>query len=194
MAKARPAVFLDRDGTLIRQVGFVNHPARLRAYPFSARAVRRLNERGVPVVVLTNQSGVARGLITEEVLAKTHERLRRLLALGKARLDGVYVCPHHPTEGPRPRRCRCRKPGTLLARRAARDLGLDLRRSYVVGDSPADIAMGKAVGATTVLVLTGYGRGEMNYRRRLWRAEPDHIARDLDRAVTWILECMGEKT
>jgi D-glycero-D-manno-heptose 1,7-bisphosphate phosphatase len=194
MAKARPAVFLDRDETLTRQVGFVNHPARLRTYPFSARAVRRLNERGVPVVVLTNQSGVARGLITEEVLAKSHERLRRLLALGKARLDEVYVCPHHPTEGPSPRRCRCRKPGTLLARRAARDLGLDLRRSYVVGDSPADIAMGKAVGATTVLVLTGYGRGELNYRRRLWRAEPDHIARDLDRAVTWILGRMGEKT
>ncbi|MFH1680502.1 MAG: HAD family hydrolase [Candidatus Eisenbacteria bacterium] len=191
-AEEKPAVFLDRDGTLVHQVGFVNHPARLRPYPFTARAVRALNDRGIPAVVVTNQSGIGRGIITEEVLEKTHERLRRILALGGAHIDGMYVCPHHPTEGPSPRRCRCRKPGTLLVGRAARELGLDSKRSFFVGDSEADILTGRRAGGRTVLVLTGYGRGELNYRRRSWKAEPDHIAVDLEKAVEWILERVGE--
>lgn len=184
----RPAVFLDRDGTINQQVGYVNHPSRLQTFAFAGRAIRRLNERSIPVVCVTNQSGVARGIITEEVLVKTHERFRRLLALEEARLDGIYVCPHHPKEGPNPRRCRCRKPGTGLVRKAARELGLDPARSFVVGDTPADIEMGRKVGARTVLVLTGYGKGERNYRRHLWKVEPDRIERNIEHAVSWILE------
>ncbi len=185
--KGKSAVFLDRDGTINHQVGYVNAPSRLHVYPFAGRAIRRLNKAGLPVVMVTNQSGIARGLFTEEILEKTHERLRRALRLKGASLDGIYVCPHHPREGDHPKRCLCRKPGTLLMRRAARDLGLDLSRSFVVGDTPGDILMGKRTGAKTVLVLTGYGKGEMNYRRHLWKAEPDRIVRNLEEAVGWIL-------
>jgi len=186
--KGRPAVFLDRDGTLTRQVGYVNHPARLMTFPFAARSVRALNEAGIPVVLVTNQSGVARGYFDEEILEKTHERMRRLLGLGGAKLDGIYVCPHHPTEGPKPRRCRCRKPGTGLVRRAARELGLDPSRSFMIGDTMGDIQLAKKVGATSILVLTGYGKGEKNYRRPHWKTEPDQICRNLEKAVEWILK------
>lgn len=185
--KGKPAVFLDRDGTINHQVGYMNSPSRLHVYPFTGDAIRRLNEAGLPVVMVTNQSGIARGLFTEEILEKTHERLRRALQLKGASLDGTYVCPHHPKEGDDPKRCRCRKPGTLMMKRAARDLGLDLSRSFVVGDTPGDILMGKRAGAKTILVLTGYGKGEKNYRRHLWKAEPDQIVRNLEEAVGWIL-------
>ena len=181
------AVFLDRDGTVTRQVGYVNHPSRLRLYPFAARAIRRLNERGMPTVIVTNQSGVARGLFPMEVVEETNRRMEALLAREGARLDGIYVCPHHPTEGERPRRCRCRKPETGLVRKAAREMGLDPARSYVVGDSASDILLGRRVGARTALVLTGYGRGEAAHRRDRWKAEPDAILKNLEEAVEWIL-------
>lgn len=184
----RGAVFLDRDGTVTRQVGYVNHPSRLMTYSFAGDAIRRLNERGVPAVLVTNQSGVARGYFSEEILAKTHERFRRLLDLEGARLDGVYVCPHHPTEGANPVRCDCRKPATGLIDRAARELGLDPAKSFVVGDTPSDIEMGRRAGARTILVLTGYGKGEFHYRRHLWKVEPDRVERNLEYAVHWILE------
>ena len=188
--KMRRAVFLDRDGTVNRQVGYVNHPSRIRLYPYTTRAIRRLNERGIPVVLVTNQSGVARGLFPESVLQQSHERLVSLLARGGAKLDGIYYCPHHPTAGANPRACRCRKPGTGMLRRASRELDLDSSRSFVVGDSPSDILMGDRAGAKTILTLTGYGRGEMENRRHLWKAEPDAIVRNLEKAVDWILNDM----
>ncbi|MBN1825941.1 MAG: HAD-IIIA family hydrolase [Candidatus Eisenbacteria bacterium] len=191
--EGRPAVFLDRDGTVTRQVGYVNHPSRLRLYPFAARAIRRLNEHGIPVVIVTNQSGVARGLFPVEVLEETNRRMETLLARGNARVDGIYVCPHHPTEGERPRRCRCRKPETGLVRTAAREMNLDPGRSYVVGDSSSDILLGSRVGARTVLVLTGYGRGEAAHRRDRWKTAPDAIVKNLEEAVDWILRREDEK-
>lgn len=188
--KVKQAVFLDRDGTVTRQVGYVNHPSRIRLYPFAARAIRRLNERTIPVVLVTNQSGVARGLFPESVLIESHERLESLLARDGAKLDGIYFCPHHPTAGENPRVCRCRKPGTGMLRRASRELALDPSRSFVVGDSPSDILMGYRAGAKSILTLTGYGRGEMEHRRHLWKAEPDAIVRNLEAAVEWILNDM----
>ena len=187
---SRPAVFIDRDGTLTDEVGYVNHPTRLRLLPRSAEAVRRLNEAGVPAVVVTNQAGIARGYFSEDVLHAVNAELAAQLARGGARLDGVYVCMHHPTEGATPYRveCECRKPKPGLLLNAARDLDLDLRRSIMVGDKPSDLEVAPAVGARSVLVLTGYGRGEWEYQRARFPVTPDHVAADLLDAVEWALK------
>jgi D-glycero-D-manno-heptose 1,7-bisphosphate phosphatase len=185
----RPAVFLDRDGTLTEEVGYVNHPARLRLLPRSAQAVRRLNEADVPVVLATNQAGVARGYFSEAVLEAVTATLVARLREGGAHLDGVYVCPHHPSEGEPPFRadCDCRKPRPGLLQRAAAELGLDLAASVMVGDKPSDLLAARRVGMRGVLVLTGYGLGEWEYRRDRFAVEPDHVAEDLLDAVEWIL-------
>jgi len=189
----RPAVFIDRDGTLTEEVGYVNHPARLRLLPRAAEAIRRLNAAGVAAVVTTNQSGIARGYFSEATLEAVHAELRRQLAAAGAALDGLYVCPHHPTEGEPPWRaaCDCRKPRPGLLLRAAAELGLDLAASTVVGDKGSDLAAARAVGARAVLVLTGYGRGEWEYRRAALGVEPDHVAEDLLDAVEWVLARRG---
>jgi D-glycero-D-manno-heptose 1,7-bisphosphate phosphatase len=186
----RPAVFIDRDGTLTEEVGYVNHPDRLRLLPRSAEAVRRLNAAGLPAVVVTNQAGVARGYFSEDVLRAVNETLVARLQAEGARLDGLYVCPHHPTEGTPPFRaaCDCRKPAPGLLLRAARELVLDLAASTVVGDKAGDVATAARVGARGVLVLTGYGLGEWDYRRASFPVPPDHVAADLLDAVEWILK------
>lgn len=184
-----PAVFIDRDGTLSEEVGYVNHPKRLCLLPRSAEAVRLLNEAGLRAVVVTNQSGVARGYFSEEVLHAVNAKLVAELKAAGAFLDGLYVCSHHPREGKPPyrARCDCRKPKPGLLLRAAEELGLDLRASYMVGDKISDVEMGKRAGVTPILVLTGYGLGEWEYRRPQWRFMPDHVAGDLLDAVQWIL-------
>jgi D-glycero-D-manno-heptose 1,7-bisphosphate phosphatase len=186
---SRPAVFIDRDGTLTDEVGYVNHPSRLRLLPRSAEAIRRLNAVGTPAVVVTNQAGLARGYFSEEILRAVNESLVEQLARAGARLDGIYVCPHHPTEGEPPyrARCECRKPKPGLLRRAAAELGLELTRSTMIGDKPSDLVPGREVGAAAVLVLTGYGRGEWEYRRDRFPLKPDHVAEDLLDAVEWTL-------
>jgi D-glycero-D-manno-heptose 1,7-bisphosphate phosphatase len=185
----RSAVFIDRDGTLTEEVGYVNHPSRLRLLPRSAEAIRRLNAAGVAAVVVTNQAGIARGYFSEDVLHAVNDAMVAQLARAGARLDGVFVCPHHPTEGRPPWRavCECRKPRPGLLLRAARELGLDLGASTMVGDKASDLVPGRAVGARAVLVLTGYGRGEWEYRRQRFDAQPDHVADDLLDAVDWVL-------
>ena len=154
---ARPAVFLDRDGTLIEDRHYLREAEGVRLLPRAAEAVRRLNLAGLPAVVVTNQSGIARGLLTESDYLSTMDRLDALLAEGGARLSGHYHCPHLPEiSGP----CECRKPGPLLYRRAAADLGLDLARSWWVGDRVRDIAAAADVGGRGILVLTGAGVDE----------------------------------
>jgi D-glycero-D-manno-heptose 1,7-bisphosphate phosphatase len=186
---SRPAVFIDRDGTLTEEVGYVNHPSRLQLLPRAAQAIRRLNAAGVAAVVVTNQAGIARGYFSESVLHAVHDTLRAQLAGAGARLDGLYACVHHPSEGEPPYRadCECRKPRPGLLQRAARDLGLDLARSTMVGDKASDLVPARAVGADAVLVLTGYGRGEWEYRREHFTVQPDHVATDLLDAVEWTL-------
>jgi D-glycero-D-manno-heptose 1,7-bisphosphate phosphatase len=186
---SRPAVFIDRDGTLTEEVGYVNHPSRLRLLPRSAEAVRRLNAAGVAAVVVTNQAGIARGYFSEKLLDEVHDVLRAQLAAAGARLDGLYACVHHPNEGEPPyrARCDCRKPQPGLLVRAAAELGLDLTRSTMVGDKASDLVPARTVGAGAVLVLTGYGRGEWEYRRERFEADPDHVAGDLLDAVEWTL-------
>ncbi len=187
------AVFLDRDGTVNRQVGYPNHVSRLRVYPFTAEAIRKVNDRGIPVIVVTNQSGVARGLYPESVVLETNEALQAELAEGGARIDAIYYCPHHPTAGDHPTPCDCRKPATGMAEQAAREHGLDLGRSFLVGDSPSDIEMAVRAGMRSVLVLTGYGLGEATYRREQWKNEPDCISENLNTAVDWILSRIDEE-
>jgi D-glycero-D-manno-heptose 1,7-bisphosphate phosphatase len=183
------AVFLDRDGTISGEVGYVNHPSRLRLLPRAGEAVRRLNDAAVPAVLVTNQSGIARGYFSAEVLELVNASLVEQLDAEGARLSGLYVCRHHPREGEPPycQDCECRKPKPGMLLRAASDLGLDLTRSWTVGDKPSDILAGHRAGTRTILVLTGYGLGEWEYRRARFPVQPDHVADDLFDAVRLIL-------
>ena len=178
---AKPAVFLDRDGTLIEDRHFLRNAHEVVLLPGAAQAVRRLNLAGFPVVVVTNQSGIARGLLTEDDYQAATRRLEALLSSAGARLAGHYHCPHLPDiSGP----CECRKPGPLLYRRAAADLDLDLAQSWWVGDRVRDIAASTALGGRGILVLTGAGSGEAeSAAARGWPTVADLAA-----AVRLILE------
>lgn len=186
---ARPAVFLDRDGTINEQMGYINHLSRFHLLPGVGEAIRILNEHSLPVVVVTNQSGLARGYFPESLLDEVHQEMTCMLALAGAHIDGLYVCPHHPEAKEARFRvdCTCRKPKTGLLEQAAADLRLDLQRSFVVGDRWSDLRCGAAVGATTILVLTGYGRGDASYIGPGQVVQPDYIAEDLRAAVRWIV-------
>jgi D-glycero-D-manno-heptose 1,7-bisphosphate phosphatase len=189
-AMGRKAILLDRDGTLCEEVGYVNHVARVRIPERSIEAVRRANEAGLQTVVVTNQAGVARGYFTEALVGDVHDHVREALRERGARLDGIYYCPHHPEigSGSYRRECDCRKPRPGMLLRARDEMGIDLASSYMVGDSHKDVEAGRSVGATTVLVLTGYGRGELEHQSPAWKVRPDHVAADLLEAVEWILE------
>ncbi len=186
------AVFLDRDGTICEEVGYLSDIGRLSVFPGAADAIARLNRFDIKVVVITNQSGVARGYFPESFIEKVHARLIEELARGDARLDGIYFCPHHP-EGSveRYRReCECRKPGIGLLERAALEHNLDLASSFVVGDKYLDVETGFRAGTRSILVLTGYGRDL--YSSRSWPRQPDYVAEDLAQAVDWII-CQVER-
>jgi D-glycero-D-manno-heptose 1,7-bisphosphate phosphatase len=178
----RPAVFLDRDGTICEEVGYLNHISRLIIFPWAAPAIRRLNEVGVPVIVVTNQSGVARGLFPESLVGEVHRAMSENLAASGARVDAYYYCTHILADG-----CNCRKPLPGLLERAAREHAVDLARSFVVGDRYADVAMAHAVGGQGVLVLSGYGRGEYEHHRAEWPRQPDQVVEDLSSAVDFVL-------
>jgi D-glycero-D-manno-heptose 1,7-bisphosphate phosphatase len=183
-------VFLDRDGTVTEEVGYVNHPSRLNLIPGAAEGIAALNRAGVPVLLATNQAGVARGYFTEDLVKVCLERLEGLLAAEGAHFDGMYYCPHHPTAGRPPYRqaCECRKPKTGMLERGAEAFGLDLTRCYVIGDKISDVYFAHAAGARGVMVMTGYGLGEFVYQRQDWREQPDFIAEDLAAAAAWILD------
>ena len=189
MLTGRPAVFMDRDGCLIEEMGYINHPSRVRLLPRTPAAVTRLNRAGIAAVMATNQAGIARDYFSKETLEAVNAEVERQLDASGARLDALYVCTHHPTAGQPPFRleCACRKPKPGLLLRAAAEMGLDLSRSVMIGDKPSDIGAGQAAGVATVLVLTGYGRGEWEYRRHEWTPGPDHVAEDLFDAVLWAL-------
>jgi D-glycero-D-manno-heptose 1,7-bisphosphate phosphatase len=159
MTARKPAVFLDRDGVIIEDAHYLDDPHRLQLVPGSADAIAALNRAGWPVVVVTNQSGVGRGLFPLQAVEQVHDHLRQLLAGYGARLDAIHYCPHHPeAELPEFRQqCDCRKPRPGLLTRAAQELGLDLAASWMIGDRESDLAAGAAVGCRTVLVRTGYG-------------------------------------
>lgn len=191
----RPAVFLDRDGTLLveRPGGWVLDPADVRLLPGAAEAVRALNRAGHRVVVITNQSAVARGLLPPERLRAIHEEVARRLARHGAHIDLFLHCPHHPTEGRRPwrRRCACRKPARGMILEAARRLPIARRRSCVVGDDLRDVLLARRSPIRPILVRTGKGAGvEAEARRRLGRRLL--VAEDLREAVRLWLETTNQ--
>lgn len=170
------AVFLDRDGTIARDVHYCRRVEDFEFLPTVPDAVRLLNENGFKVVVVTNQSGIARGYFTEETLHLIHRKMRDELTRHGAWVDAIYFCPHHPDDG-----CRCRKPRPGLLLDAASQLGIDFQLSYVVGDAQIDVEAGRCVGCKTILVTTGPNLGEPE------GATPDHIASDLYEAAQWII-------
>jgi D-glycero-D-manno-heptose 1,7-bisphosphate phosphatase len=190
---ATPAIFLDRDGTLSHEVGYVNHLSRFRLFPFAVAAVKAINRAGFLAVVATNQAGVARGYYGESLVHEVHASLRAAMEAGGARLDGVYVCLHHPSVGEPPYRqdCDCRKPKPGLLLRAAAELGVDLGRSYVVGDRGGDLQLAWNVGAKGVLVKTGYGLGELQQLAPRWPRQPDIVAEHVLEAVQMIASEAG---
>lgn len=201
------AVFLDRDGTINEEMGYMDRLEKLKLIPVAAEAIRLINASGMKAVVVTNQSGVARGFFDEAFVETIHMRLREMLRMEGASLDGIYFCPHHPTEGLERyiMTCGCRKPAPGLLLQAAADLNLDTASSYMVGDTLNDIEAGTRAGAQGILIRTGYGSesaaalspGEEPGRKThgekahpgkepvLFR--PVHIAEDILAAAQWIV-------
>ena len=177
-----PAVFLDRDGTINEEQEYPDRLEQISVFSQAAPAIQRLNEAGLKVVVVTNQSGVARGYFPLAFVHEVHRYLNQHLAAAGARLDGLYVCPHGPGEG-----CPCRKPKPEMILRAARDLDLDLTHSYLVGDRYRDLETAANAGVKGILVLTGYGRVEYESLRDKAPAPPVYVAQDLADAAAWIL-------
>jgi len=171
---ARRFVLLDRDGTIIVDQGYLSDPAGVEMIEGAAVALRRLADLGMGLAIVTNQSGVGRGLFDADSVVRVHERLTRLLESEGVFLDGIFVCPHAPDDG-----CACRKPGTELAERAAAELGFTPGESFVIGDKASDIGLGVALGATTILVRTGNGATTETQRH----CRPDHIVDDLPHAA-----------
>jgi D-glycero-D-manno-heptose 1,7-bisphosphate phosphatase len=184
----RPAVFIDRDGTISEEVGYINHPSHFRVFPYAARAIKLLNDRGWLAVIITNQAGVARGYFSETMIQTVHDNLQQNLRDEGARVDAIYYCAHHPSVGEAPYRqdCDCRKPKPGLVNQAAKDLSIALEHSWMVGDRYSDIELARNAGVRAALVLSGYGRGEWESQRASWEYQPDLVSEDLLEAVTAI--------
>lgn len=180
---SRRFVLLDRDGTLIVEKHYLSDPDQVELIEGSADGLRRLAARGLGLVVVTNQSGIGRGYFDTTRLAEIHERLLRELRVEGVELDGIFVCPHRPDE-----HCACRKPRTGLALRAAAELGFEPARAFVVGDMASDIALGRTLGATTLLVRTGHGAATLERGE----AGPDHVVADLREAAQRIESLLTE--
>lgn len=179
--KLERAVFLDRDGTLIEEKGYIYRPEEVRLLPKAVEAVSYLKSLGLKVVILTNQSGIGRGFYTEADYRKVMAYLFNLLGGRQAAVDASYFCPHAPWEG-----CPCRKPSPGMAERAAEELSLDLARSFVVGDKKSDMELARATGARGILVRTGYGAETEKSVTPLWDAVADDLAEAAEIIRGWI--------
>jgi D-glycero-D-manno-heptose 1,7-bisphosphate phosphatase len=181
-----PAVFLDRDGTLVEDVGYLGHVGRIAIYPWTIDALRVLRRAGFKLVVVTNQSGVARGLYPESAVHDVHAALAAAFARGGVAVDAYYYCPHYVHARLEQYRadCQCRKPRPGMVERAARELDLDVARSYVVGDHWSDVGLARAVGARGILVRTGSGETQAGQAST---TPADAVLPHLMEAATWIL-------
>jgi len=180
------AVFLDRDGTIIEDVGYLSNPQQIEFIPQSIEAIKLLNEAGYKVIVVTNQAGVARGYFTEDMLQTIDKTLQKQILRKGAYVDRIYYCPHHADHGiyPYNRECDCRKPNPGMLKKAAKDFDIDLSQSFMIGDKASDIGAGQNAGTKTILVLSG--RGEVEQERMT--GKETHIARNLLEAVNWLLK------
>jgi D-glycero-D-manno-heptose 1,7-bisphosphate phosphatase len=190
----KPAVFLDRDGTINEQMGYINHVSRFVLLPMAAGAIRSLNESGYLTIVLSNQSGVARGYYPYELVDEVNSRMKELLGEKGALIDGIFFCPHYP-KGSVPQysiECNCRKPSPGMIETACSCFEIDLSNSYMIGDRVDDIKMARSAGIKGVLVKTGYGRGEVQHVLPHSGIQPDFIAEDILDAVIWIRARAGK--
>ncbi len=184
----RKAVFIDRDGTITEETGYLDHPDKLRLIAGSAEAIKLINDLGMKVIVVTNQSGVARGYFPEQMIKQVHDRLEELLLEKGARIDAIYYCPHHPSAGKPPYRsdCECRKPKTGMIDAALQDFDIDVNNSYMIGDKASDMEFAENAGLKGILVQTGYGKEETALSEKMDKNRPELIAADLLEAVAWI--------
>ncbi|MBN1833025.1 MAG: HAD family hydrolase [Deltaproteobacteria bacterium] len=185
----KPAVFIDRDGTINEQMGYINHMSRFVIFPCVVEAVRLLNAHDFWAIVLTNQGGVARGYYPIELMHEIHDFLTRSLKSNGAIIDGIFYCPHHPA-GILPeysKECDCRKPKPGLVHQALEAFDIDMSKSYMIGDRYVDMELASRLDLEGVLVKTGYGLGEIDYVLPQHPTKPKHIAQDLLNAVKWIL-------
>lgn len=185
----KPAVFLDRDGTINIDAGYINDPDSFVMYPYAPQAVRMLNKSGFLAVIITNQSGLARGFFTKEVMNEIHGKMNDIFISQGAHIDGLYYCPHDPNAkiSEYKTQCSCRKPNTGLIEQAVRELKIDTSKMYFIGDKYSDITAGYKSGCKTVMVKTGYGKGSLLHDTHKWGVMPDAQCETLLDAVRTIL-------
>ena len=178
----RPAVFIDRDGTLIREKNYLSEPGGVRLIAGAVDALKLLRRAGYALIMVTNQSGIGRGYFTEKQLHEVHRHLAALLKKEGAILDAIYYCPHHPDED-----CKCRKPALGMVKAAKKQFNLDLRRSYAVGDHTNDFLLGQNMGGKGIFVLTGHGRQEREkIEGSKGKLSPDKTFKNIFAAAKWI--------
>lgn len=186
----RPAVFIDRDGTINEQMGYINHLSRFILLPGTAEALRLLNRQLYLTIIVSNQSGVARGYFPIDLVEQIHDHMRSLLEKEGAHIDGIFFCPHYP-KGNVPEYsmvCDCRKPGTGLIQEACKSFDIDMENSYLIGDRCMDMELAHRSNLKGILVATGYGLGDIEYVLPRSPYKPLHIAENLLHAVRWIIE------
>lgn len=183
------AVFMDRDGTVNEQMGYINHLDRFVLLPGAGKAIRLLNDADCLAIIVSNQSGVARGYFPVDLVHQVHDKMKALIRKEGATLDGIYFCPHYPNGkvSPYGTACDCRKPGIGLIEKAAAEFDIDMENSYVIGDRCTDIEMAQRAGLKSILVKTGYGRGDLKYVFPGLPFQPSHVADDVLDGVKWIL-------
>ena len=188
------AVFLDRDGTINEEMGYINHVSRFKIFKFVPEAIKILNNAGYLVIVVTNQSGLARGYFDENLINMLHASLLKKVQKKSAKIDAIYFCPHHPTEGIQRYRinCDCRKPKPGMIKQAQKEFDINLNKSIMIGDRYKDVEFGKQLGLKTIMVLTGYGLGEYTFQRHLWNEQPDLVCNNLLEAAQIIKSDLPE--
>ena len=193
--RERVGIFLDRDGTISEEVGYVDMVEKFSIYTFSSKAIKKLNDLGIKVIVVTNQAGIAKGLYTEETLHSIHEKMREILKKEGARIDAVYYCPHHPEGKIVSYRldCDCRKPKNGLLLKASRELNLNLKDCFIVGDKIRDIKAGSSLGIKSILVLTGYGKEDLETINSNDSEKPDFVTENLLEASEIICNELSKK-
>ncbi|MCX9014278.1 MAG: D-glycero-beta-D-manno-heptose 1,7-bisphosphate 7-phosphatase [Candidatus Methanoperedens sp.] len=176
------AVFVDRDGTINVDGPYLSDPDKFEMYSGVGESVKKLKEDGFKIIVMTNQSGIARGYFTEDVLSKIHERMKMKFSEFGVKLDGIYYCPHHPDDD-----CECRKPKTVLFKKAIKEHDIDVNQSYMIGDKILDVCAGQKIGVKTVLIPEAHSRNEFLSNKNEWKCVPDYVADDFMKAVVWII-------
>ncbi|NOX88225.1 MAG: HAD family hydrolase [Calditrichaeota bacterium] len=183
------AVFLDRDGTIIEEMGYINHFSRIRIFPFAIEAIQLFNRSGFKVVIVTNQAGVAKGYFSEELLLEMNQWMKDQLRKKGAVIDGIYYCPHHPKEGSPKYKvdCNCRKPKTGLVEKAVKDLNINIKESFVIGDRPTDVELANRLQIPSIFVLTGYGLGDYVKTKGALPVKPKIIFNNILQAAQFII-------